>query len=145
MTSGALAFATLAINPVGGLLLAIPFAVLHLHYPSWLTVLTGVPLAYVQVLVVDMAWSALIRLPSWNAFLERRRSPRAERLMAAQGGFWITFAASPFLGPWLVMAFMRYAHVPQRRVALPILLALTCTAAAVCTVCATAPGWLESR
>jgi hypothetical protein len=37
------------------------------------------------------------------------------------------------------MAFMRYAQVRQRRVALPILASLACTAAAVALACALAP------
>ncbi len=139
MTPGDLAFATLAANPVGGLLIAIPFGMLKLHYPGWLTVVAGVPLAYLQVPAVDAAWSVLHRAPWWQGFLERRRSPRVEKLLASRGGFWITFLAAPFLGPWLVMAFMRYARVPQRKVALPIVLALAATAAVIAGLCSLVP------
>jgi hypothetical protein len=121
-------FAFLAANPIGGLLVAIPFAILTLHWPAWTVVLASVPLAYLQVIVIDLAWGWLARIERWNRFLLRRRSPRVERLVASGGGFWITFVATPLLGPWLVMAFMRYAQVRQRRVALPILLALLLTA-----------------
>jgi len=135
-----LAFYALAANPVGGLLAAIPFAMLKLHYPAWRAVALGVPLAYVQVLVIDGGWTLLARLPAWNRFLERRRSPRVERLMAARGGFWITFLATPFVGPWLIMAFMRYARIGQQRVALPILAALAVTAAGLAVACLLIPA-----
>jgi hypothetical protein len=139
MSSNDWVFAALAANPVGGLLVAIPFAMLRLHYPIWLSIVAGAPLAYLQVLVIDLTWSVLARAPAWGRFLERRRSPRVERLLASRGGFWITFFATPLIGPWLVMAFMRYAHVNQRRVALPILAALTCTAAIVAVLCTVVP------
>jgi hypothetical protein len=142
--AGDLAFATLAANPIGGLLIAIPFAVLKLHYPGWLAILVGVPLAYLQVVAVDLAWSLLIRAAWWKNMLERRRSPRVERLVASRGGFWITFVLSPLIGPWVVMAFMRYAQVPQRRVALPIMLALACVGIALWTVCAILPSTFSS-
>jgi hypothetical protein len=137
--SGAYAFATLAVNPVGGLMVAIPYAVLRLGYPAWVTVVAGVPLAYVQVVAVDLGWTWLDRIGAWNRFLERRRSPRVERLIAARGGFWITLICTPLLGPWLVMAFMRYAQVPQRRVALPILLGLCASASTLALLCAFVP------
>lgn len=134
-----LAFALLAANPFGGLLVAIPFAILKLHYPAWLATAIGAPLAYLQVLVVDASWTLLARIPGWQGFLERRRSPRVARLVAARGAFWLTFLATPILGPWLVMAFMRFAQVRQRRVALPILASLACTAAALACACALVP------
>ncbi len=137
--SGAYVFATLAVNPVGGLVVAIPYAVLRLGYPAWLTVIAGVPLAYVQVIAVDLGWTWLGRIASWHRFLERRRSPRVERLIAARGGFWITLICTPLIGPWLVMAFMRYAQVPQRRVALPILLGLGLSATVTALLCVFVP------
>ena len=48
--------------------------------------------------------------------------------MEARGAFWPTFLLAPVLGPWVVMAFMRYAQVPQRRIALPVLLGILATA-----------------
>jgi hypothetical protein len=131
MSPGDLTFALLAANPVGGLLVAVPYGMLRLHYPIWLTLVAGTPLAYLQVLAIDASWTLLARIPTWQRFLERMRSSRIERLVASGGGFWITFCATPFVGPWLVMSFMRWARVPQRRVALPILMALFATAAAV--------------
>lgn len=139
MSSSDFFFALLAANPVGGLLVAIPYAVLKLHYPLWVAVVVGVPLAYLQVVVVDVAWSLLGRAPAWQRMMERRRSPRVERLLASRGGFWITFLSTPVLGPWLVMAFMRYAQVAQRRVALPILAALACTAVILAAASALVP------
>jgi hypothetical protein len=138
VSRGDLTFALLAANPVGGLLVAVPYGMLHLHYPIWLTIAWGTPLAYLQVLVIDASWTLLARIPRWQRFLDRRRSPRVERLVASGGGFWITFCATPFVGPGVVMSFMRWARVPQRRVALPILLALLATAAAVALLTATA-------
>lgn len=131
MSPGDLTFALLAANPVGGLLVAVPYGMLRLHYPIWLTLVAGTPLAYLQVVAIDASWTLLARIPMWQRFLDRRRSPRIERLVASGGGFWITFCATPFVGPWLVMSFMRWARVPQRRVALPILMALLATATAV--------------
>jgi hypothetical protein len=124
LSAGSFAFVTLAINPLGGLLVAIPFAVFKLGWPAWLAVVAGTPLAYVQVLAVDLGWSQLTRIGGFYRFLDRRRSPRIERLTASRGNFWLTLICAPMIGPWLVMAFMRYAQVPQRRVALPILLGI---------------------
>jgi hypothetical protein len=145
MSSGDVGFIALAANPIGGLLVAIPFAIVKLHYPAWLAIAAGVPLAYLQVIAVDLTWSSLIRLTWWRRLVETTRSPRAERLVASNGAFWITFLASPFLGPWLVMALMRYAHVPQRRVALPIALALVCTAAVLVAISVYVPSWVAPK
>jgi hypothetical protein len=145
VTAGDFAFVTLAVNPVGGLLVAIPFAVFKLGYPVWLAVVAGIPLGYVQVLAVDLGWTWLARIPGWHRFLERRRSARVERLVAAGGSFWITLVLAPMLGPWLVMAFMRYAQVPQRKVALPILLGLSWIATAIGLACAFAPSLVNRR
>jgi hypothetical protein len=141
--SGDLAFITLAINPIGGLLIAIPFAILKLGYPAWLAVVEGVPLAYVQVIVVDLAWSLLRRWGAFNRFLERQRSPRIERLMASRGAFWSTFFVAPTAGPWVVMAFMRYAQVPQRKIALPVLLGISVVATIVAVLCVVVPQWFH--
>jgi hypothetical protein len=134
--AGTLAYVFMAVNPVGGLLFAIPFAVLKLHLSPALAVVSGVPLAYVQVVAVDWGWDFLLRISWWRELLERRRSPLAERLLASKGSFWLTYVASPILGPWAVMAVMRYARVPQRRVALPIVLSLATFAAVVSVMCA---------
>lgn len=133
-------FATLAVNPFGGLMIAIPVGVLSLNYPVWWVLAVGIPLAYVQVIAVDALWSLLSRQAWWHRFLEARRSPRVQRLVAARGAFWLTVLLSPLLGPWLVMAFMRYAGVPQRKVALPILLGLLWNGSAIAAATAWLPG-----
>ena len=143
MSNGDLAYVVLAINPLGGLLVAIPMAMLTLGYPLWLAVATGVPLAYVQVTVVDVAWSQLMRMGWWRRLLERRRSPKIERLMASGGAFWSVVVLTPLVGPWAIMAFMRYAHVPQRRVALPILLGLTWIALCIAVACVVVPESMQ--
>jgi len=143
VSNGDLAYVVLAINPLGGLLVAIPMAMLTLGYPLWLAVATGVPLAYVQVTVVDVAWSQLMRMGWWRRLLERRRSPKIERLMASGGAFWSVVVLTPLVGPWAIMAFMRYAHVPQRRVALPILLGLTWIALCIAVACVVVPESMQ--
>ena len=139
-----LVFYGMAISPLGGLLVAIPFAILRLHYSALRAVALGVPLAYVQVVAVDLTWSLISRWGTFERFVTRRRSPRVERLVAARGGFWVTFLATPFIGPWLVMALMRYARVRQRRVALPILASLAVGAAALAIACVVVPAWFAA-
>lgn len=143
MDSGDLAFIVLSINPVGGMLISIPLALLKLHYPVWLAIVGGASLSYVQVLVVDLAWTLLCKWPTWLRLLERARSPRVEKVMASGGAFWPVFIAAPLIGPWVVMAFMRYASVPQRHVAAPILLSLAVVGCAVSAVCLFVPQWLS--
>lgn len=142
MNAGDATFAALATSPFGGLVVAIPFAIFAQHYPPWLAMVAGVPFAYVQVLVVDAAWTLLTRLSWWRDFLERKRNRTVERVLASRGGFWATFVACPIVGPWVVMAFLRYARVPQRRVALPIVLSLACVSATVTLLCVFAPHLL---
>jgi hypothetical protein len=137
----AVTFVALSVNPVGGLAVSIPFGVLRMHYPGWLVVVLGVPLAYVQVLVVDFGWSTLGRMAWWRRLLERRRSARLERwLVTSRYTFFTTMLLAPLIGPWLVMAVMRYAQVPQRRVALPILLGITVMATLWVVGCTTLPA-----
>ena len=141
MNPGDFAFYAMAVSPLGGLLVAIPFATLELHYSIWRAVGLGVPLAYAQVIVIDLAWSLIARWPAFERFVSHQRSARVERLLAARGGFWVTFFATPFVGPWLVMAIMRYAQVRQRRVMLPILAALTVVALLIAIACVVVPAW----
>ena len=86
MGPGDLIYIALAINPIGGLALAIPYAVIKLRYPAWLVLLTGIPLAYVQVVAVDLGWTTLARWPRLWSFIERRRSERLERRAVADHG-----------------------------------------------------------
>ncbi len=125
-----------AISPIPGLLAAIPMSILARNDPGWVWLIAGPLLAYVQVLVVDFGWSLLLKWKAWGRLLDRMRSPRVEKLMASKGGFWTVFFGTPTIGPWVIMAFMRYAQVPQRKVAAPMLLALflvSCLAVGACT------------
>lgn len=141
MSLGDLAYALIAMNPVGGLLAAIPWGVFERHYPLPVLLLSGPPLAFVQVLVVDLLWDRLDRLAWFRAMLERRRSPRVTRLAQSRGAFLPVFLCVPVFGPWFVMAVMRYAEVPARRVALPILLSLFTQACVVSAACLLVPRW----
>lgn len=140
---GHLYYVLLSINPFGGMAIAIPFAILKLDYPAWLAIATGVPLSYVQVLAVDLGWSLLERWPRWREIVEKRRSERLERLAASGGAFIPTAILAPIVGPWVVMAVMRYARVPQSRVAAPILTGLTGVAVLITAVSAYVPSVLK--
>jgi hypothetical protein len=138
--SSQLAFALLAANPVGGLTVAIPFALLKLDFAPVPTVAIGVPLAYIQVLVVDACWTWLERLGWWRRLIERSRGKWAERLVASRGAFWVTFLVTPIIGPWMVMALMRWAGVKQRRVAPAILSSLLVASSAIAALCVVVPA-----
>ncbi len=137
---GHLSFALLAANPVGGLLVAIPFAVLKLDYAPWVTVAVGVPLAYIQVVVIDLGWNQLERFGWWRRLLEKSRGKWADKLVASRGAFWVTFAATPVLGPWLVMALMRWVGVPQRRIAVALVTSMITAATVIATLSAFVPS-----
>lgn len=137
---GHLSFALLAANPVGGLLVAIPFAVLKLDYAPWVTVAVGVPLAYIQVVVIDLGWNQLERLGWWRRILEKSRGKWADKLVASRGAFWVTFAATPVLGPWLVMALMRWVGVPQRQIAVALVSSMITAATVIATLSAFVPS-----
>lgn len=136
-----LSYFLIAAQPFGGILVSIPLGYFSLDYPLWFLFVSSPPLAYVQVVVVDLLWTQLERWPRLRAFLDRRRSPRVERLLASRGAFWPTFTLTPLVGPWVIMAFMRYARIPQRRIALPILLSLTTVTVAVLAACTLVPHW----
>ena len=138
--SNYLAFALLAANPIGGLLVAIPFAMLKLDYSPWFTVATGVPLAYVQVFVIDLSWSRLERLGWWKRLMQKSRGKWADRLVQSRGAFWITFVATPIIGPWLVMALMRFIGVPQRRIALALVSSMVTLASVIAALCVFVPA-----
>ena len=140
---GSLSYVALAINPLGGLPIAIPFAMFALHYPGWLVFVIGVPCNYVQVYAVDAGWNRLNQWARFRRMFEGARSPRIERLVASRGAFWPTAALAPLVGPWVVMAFMRYANVPQRKVAAPILLGIVVQAIVLAAICTYAPALLK--
>lgn len=138
-----LAYALLAANPIGGLTVAIPVALLKLDFAPVPTVAAGIPLAYLQVLVVDACWSRLERLGWWRRLIERSRGKWADRLVASRGAFWVTFAATPILGPWMVMALMRWVGVGQRRVAPAILSSLLVASTVIAALCVFVPAVFE--
>ena len=139
MDCSAVAFALLAANPIGGLSVAIPFAIFKLHYSSWVVFAAGVPLAYTQVVAVDLGFDALSRMSWWRRLVERSRNRTVERLVASRGSFLATAVFSPFIGPWIVMALMRYAQIPHRKVALPLLVGISWTCAATLAACVFLP------
>ncbi len=136
------AFVVLAINPFGGLLFAIPYAKTMLGMSPFLAALIGWPLAYVQVLFVDVLWKTLSRIGWWERFIHKRRTPRLQRMVSSPYMFWMILVFAPFFGPWLVMAVMRYANVPHRRIALPMALSLGWNAFAIALITLYAPRFL---
>jgi len=135
-------FVALAVNPFGGLLIAIPYAKAVLDVSPWCAALFGWPLAYVQVLFVDVLWKTLSRIGWWQRLIERRRTPRLERIASSRYMFWMLVLFAAFLGPWLVMAVMRYAKVPHRRIAVPIALSLGWNAMGIAFLSVYAPRLL---
>lgn len=124
-------FFVLCVNPFGGLMFAIPYAYGVLHLSPWLAAIIGWPLSYVQVVVVDLFWNALWKIAWWRRLIERKRTPRLERIAASKTMFWSVVAFGCFLGPWLVMAVMRLANVPHRRVGPALALSLLWNAALI--------------
>lgn len=135
-------FLVLAINPFGGLVFAIPYAKAVLGISPWIAALVGWPLAYVQVVAVDALFHTLDRWPWWRRLIERKRTPRLERMASSRYMFWTILLFGAFFGPWLVMAVMRYANVPHRRIALPMALCLGWNAAAIAVLATWAPHLL---
>jgi hypothetical protein len=143
LESGDLWFALLSYNPFGGLLVSIPFAVFHLKYSAMTALVAGVPFAYMQVPTVDVFWNQLNKWERFKRFVEGKRSPRIEKMMESKGAFWPILIFSPIVGPWLVMAFMRYANVPQRRVAAPLFLGLTWVGVLIASACVFLPQFVQ--
>ena len=135
-------FIVLAVNPFGGLLFAIPYAQTVLNVSPFLAAALGLPLAYVQVLFIDLMWNTLCRIDGWKRFIERKRTPRLERMATSKSAFWMIVLFACFLGPWLVMAVMRYANVPHRRIAFPMALSLGWNASVIAILATWAPRLL---
>lgn len=138
---GLLSFIGLSLSPVPGIIASIPLAVLKLDYPPWIVPLAAMPLSFVQVLVVNFLWDQLQRLPLVQNTIEKKRSARIDELIATGGSFWPVFVTTPLVGPSLVMMFMRYAHIPLRRVALPMAASLMTLAIVITALCVYVPGW----
>jgi hypothetical protein len=130
------------LNPFGGLFVGIPLAMFKLGWPPWLAVICTVPLAYGQVVAVDVLWERLLAWPWWVRQIETRRSPKLVALMERKDAkVWIALFGL-WVGPWLVAALSRYSGQPVRRVAVPILLSITYVAIGTAFVCLYAPGLL---
>ena len=84
-----------SVNPIGGLLVSLPLAIFKLHWPAWFAVVLGVPLAYVQVLVVDLFWQRLLAWSFFTRQVEKRRSVRLEKILAHRYAPWLLALAGP--------------------------------------------------
>ncbi|MBI4953273.1 MAG: hypothetical protein HY908_14675 [Myxococcales bacterium] len=142
-SAGAAFFVLQSVNPIAGILVSIPVAILELEWHPVVVAGAAIPLCYVQVLAVDALWNRLCRWEAWNRFLARKRSARIDRLVASRGAFASTALLAPLVGPWVVMSFMRYAGVSQRAVALPIVLGISWMTALVTATCYFAPRLLD--
>lgn len=142
MTALIIAFVLASINPIGGLMVSLPLAIFKLHWPAWFAVVLGVPLAYVQVAVVDLFWQRLLDWPWWTRLVERRRSARLEQILAHRSAPWLLAVTSPWLGPWLVMAVARFGGRRQSQLAVPLLAGITYVAIGIAAICVYAPKWL---
>ncbi len=140
-TLGALSFVLLSLSPAPGLLAAIPLAILKLGYPPWFVLLTATPLAYVQVFAVHLLWESLQKLSFVKNVIENKRSARVDSMLATGGSFVPVFLATPVIGPWGVVIFMKYGRVPLRKVALPIAVSLACIALVVTGLCVYVPAF----
>lgn len=140
MTAGDWFYIGQSINPIAGLLVSVPWAILKMHYPLWLVVVSGPPLAYLQVIAADLSWTYLRRVTYVRNLLEKKRSPRVEKLLASRGHFIPVMIATPLIGPWLVMLVMRYANVSQREVVAPIMLALILVSVVLGALCLIVPS-----
>jgi len=142
LTTFLIAFVIAGLNPFGGMFVAIPIGMFKLGWPAWMAVALAIPLAYVQVLGVDLMWNRLLAWPAWMRVVERRRSKKLDALLARQdAGLWLALL-SPWLGPWLVMAVARFSGKTLRNVGLPLFFGLVYVAIAAGAVCVVAPDWL---
>ncbi|MDB4976919.1 MAG: hypothetical protein JWN48_5260 [Myxococcaceae bacterium] len=136
-------FVVACINPFGGMFVALPIAIFKLAWPPWFAVALSVPLAYVQVVVVDVLWERLAAWPWFRGVIEKRRSERLTNLLARDDAkLWLSIFGVWF-GPWLVTAFARFSGHTVGRVALPLLFGLTYVAIGTAAVCKLAPELLK--
>lgn len=136
-------FVLAAVNPFGGMFVALPIAIFKLAWPAWLAVVVAVPLGYVQVIVVDVLWERLLDWPWFMQMIEKRRSERLTNMLARDDAkLWLALLGV-WLGPWLVTAFARFSGHSVGRVALPLLFGLTYLGIGTAAVCKLAPGLLK--
>ena len=138
---GVASFVFFSVWPVPGIVASIPLAILKLDYPPLIVPLVATPLAFIQVLLVDVAWTQLQRLKPVRNVLEKKRSPRLDRILQSGGSFWPVFLGTPFLGPGLVMIFMRYANISLKKVGVPIFLSIFAVALVLTALCVFIPAW----
>ena len=118
-------------------------AIFKMQWPPWLAVVLSVPLAYAQVIVVDVLWERLIAWPWFREMIEKRRSEKLTNLLARDDAkVWLAIAG-PWAGPWFVTAVARFAGHSVGRVALPLLFGLTYIAIGTAAVCKLAPELLK--
>jgi hypothetical protein len=135
-------FVLSALNPLGGAFFAIPLAIFKLEWSPWLAGGLTIPLIYAQVMAVDLLWDRLLLWPRAVDFLERRKNPTLERMMARKdSGLWLA-VFGVWVGCWLVMAAARFAGYRQAKVALPLLFGITYLVAITVLVCLYAPELL---
>jgi hypothetical protein len=137
-------FALQSVNPIAGILASIPVAILSFKWHPLVVAGFAVPLCYTQVIAVDFFWNRLIAWKKFADFLEKKRNPQIEKLGASKGAFVSTAIISPLIGPWVVMGFMKYAGVPQRKVGLPILIGITWMTTLITALSALAPHLLKT-
>lgn len=136
-------YALACLNPFGGLFVGVPIAIFKLGWPPWLAVALGVPLAYVQVLAVDMLWERLSRWRWWTELIEKRRSERLTNMLARDDAkIWLALFGV-WAGPWLVTAVARFAGHGLKRVGLPLLFGITYVGIGIAVVCRLAPDLLH--
>lgn len=135
-----LAFLLTAFSPIGGMTAAVPLAILAFGFHGWSAAAVGVVAAWTQALVVDVAWRSLERRGWWQRWIARQRAGWAgRRLRFADRLFWPVLLLTPLIGSWVVMALVRLMGVPQRRIALPMVLSLSLLGVALVLLCEHAP------
>jgi hypothetical protein len=143
MWSYVVLFVVACINPFGGMFVAMPIALYKLEWPPWIAVSACIPLAYVQVLAVDLLWERSLAWPWWVRAIEKRRSEKLTNLLARDDAkLWVAIFGV-WAGPWLVMALTRFAGHTRGRVALPLLFGISYVSIGVAAAYKLAPQLLK--
>jgi hypothetical protein len=143
MWSYVVLFVLACINPFGGMFVSMPIALYKLEWPPWFACALGIPLAYVQVVVVDVLWERLMAWPWWVRLIEKRKSEKLTDLLARDNAKIYLAIFGVWAGPWLVMAVARFAGHTRGRVALPLLFGITYVTIGVAAVYKLAPQLLD--